>query len=42
MITIYSRSADGYERYDSVHESNIAKTIKQLQHKGQLNIKVIA
>lgn len=41
MNTIYSISADGQERYDSVRPEMIAKTIKILQRKGQLNIKVI-
>lgn len=41
MTTIYSINADGQERYDSVKSEMIAKTIKILQRKGQLNIKVI-
>lgn len=40
MITITSRNADGQLRQDTVHESNIAKTIKILQRKGQYDIKV--
>lgn len=42
MNTIYSISADGQERYDTVRSSEVAKTIKILQRKGQLNIKVIS
>lgn len=41
MTTIYSISPDGQERYDTVHPDNVAKTIKILQNKKQLNIKVI-
>lgn len=41
MTTIISRSADGQLRQDSVHESNIAKTIKILQRKGQYDIRVV-
>lgn len=41
MKTIYSRNADGQERYDTVHPNNVAKTIKILQRKGQYDIKVI-
>lgn len=41
MPTIYSISGDGLERYDSVLDANVAKTIKILQRKGQLNIRVI-
>lgn len=41
MLTIYSVNADRQERYDTVRESEIAKTIKKLKQKGQLQIKVI-
>ena len=41
MTTIYSINADGQERYDSVRPEMIAKTIKMLQRKGQLQIRVI-
>ena len=41
MTIIYSMSADGKERIDTVHPDNVAKTIKILQNKRQLNIKVI-
>jgi hypothetical protein len=41
MTTIISRNGDGQLRQDSVHESNIAKTIKILQRKGQYDIRVI-
>ena len=39
--TIYSINADYQERYDTVRSEMIAKTIKLLQRKGYLNIKVI-
>lgn len=39
--TIYSISASGQERIDTVEASQVAKTIKILQRKGQLQIKVI-
>lgn len=39
--TIYSISPDGQERMDTVRAEVIAKTIKILQRKGYLNIKVI-
>jgi hypothetical protein len=41
MTIIYSMSADRQERYDSVRPEVVAKTIKVLQRKGQLNIKVL-
>jgi len=41
MTTIYSINADGQLRYDTVRQEMIAKTIKILQRKSQLNIKVI-
>jgi len=41
MTTIYSITADGQERYDTVHPDNVAKTINILKNKGNLNIKVI-
>lgn len=41
MKTIYSINADGQEQYDTVRESEIAKTIKILQRKGQFRIRVI-
>ena len=41
MTTIYSINADGQERYDSVQAEVVAKTIKILQLRGQLNIRVI-
>lgn len=41
MPTIYSINADGVERYDTVRQSEVAKTIKILQRKGQLKIKVV-
>jgi len=41
MTTIYSITADGKERYDSVRPEMVAKTIKILQRKGALNIKVV-
>ena len=41
MTTIISRNADGQMRQDSVHQDNIAKTIKILQRKGQYDIRVI-
>jgi len=41
MTTIYSINADGQERYDTVRPSEVAKTIKLLQRKGQLKIKVV-
>lgn len=40
-VTIYSTDADGRERYDTVRETKIAETIKRLQNKGQLQIRVI-
>lgn len=40
-VTIYSIDADGRERYDIVRLEKIAETIKRLQNKGQLNIKVL-
>jgi len=40
--TIYSISAEGQPRYDSVRPEKVAETIKRLQNKGALNIKVIA
>lgn len=39
--TIYSISPDGKERIDTVTSDQVAKTIKILQNKGQLEIKVI-
>ncbi len=41
MKTIYSINADGQERYDTVRPEMVAKTIKILQRRGQLNIRVI-
>jgi hypothetical protein len=41
MTTIYSTNMDGQERYDSVRPEVVAKTIKILQRRGALNIKVI-
>jgi hypothetical protein len=41
MKTIYSISSDGQERYDTVRPEMVAKTIKILQRRGQLNIKVV-
>jgi len=41
MTTIYSITADSQERYDSVRPELVAKTIKILQRKGALNIKVV-
>lgn len=41
MATIYSITADGQERYDTVRQEMIAKTIKLLQRKGALTIRVI-
>lgn len=41
MSTIYSITADGQERYDTVRQEMIAKTIKLLQRKGALTIRVI-
>ncbi len=41
MKTIYSINADGQPRYDSVRPEMVARTIKILQRKGQLNIRVI-
>jgi hypothetical protein len=41
MTTIYSINADGRERYDTVRKEMVAKTIKILQRRGQLQIKVI-
>ena len=40
MATIYSIT-DGRERYDSVRQEVVAKTIKTLQRKGALNVRVI-
>ena len=40
MTTIYSINADGQERYDTVRESEVGKTINILKRKGQLKIKV--
>jgi hypothetical protein len=40
-VTIHSISPDRQERYDTVRPEMIAKTIKILQRKGQLNIKVL-
>lgn len=41
MATIYSITADGQERYDTVRQEVVAKTIKILQRKGALTIRVI-
>ena len=41
MNTIYSISPDGQERMDIVRSEKIAETIKRLQNKGYLNIRVI-
>jgi hypothetical protein len=41
MTTIYSISPDRQERYDTVRPELVAKTIKILQRRGQLNIKVL-
>ena len=41
MTTIYSITASGQERIDTVHPANVAKTSKILQNKGNLKIKVI-
>jgi len=41
MKTIYSINADGIERYDTVRAEMVGKTIKILQKRGQLNIKVV-
>jgi len=41
MLTIYSINADGQPRYDTVRQEVVAKTIKILQRRGQLNICVI-
>ena len=41
MKTIYSINSDGQERYDTVRPETVAKTIKILQRRGQLNIKVL-
>ena len=34
MTTIYSRNADGQERYDTIRPEMVAKTIKILQRKS--------
>lgn len=41
QVTIYSMSPDRAERYDTVRPEMVAKTIKILQRRGQLNIKVL-
>jgi len=41
MTTIYSIDADGRERYDSVRQSEVGKTINILKRKGQLRVSVI-
>ena len=40
-VTIYSIDANGRERYDTVARDKVAETIKRLQNKGQLQIKVL-
>jgi hypothetical protein len=42
MTTIYSINANGQERYDSVRPEVVAKTIKLLQNKGWLNVRVVS
>lgn len=41
MTTIYSRNADGQERYDTVLPERVAKTIKQLRNRGQFDVRVV-
>lgn len=41
MATIYSIDANGQERYDTVSQERVAKTIKILQNKGALQVRVI-
>lgn len=41
MTTIYSRNADGQERYTTVRQSEVAKRIKMLQNKGEVEVRVI-
>lgn len=41
MPTIYSIDGDGRERCDSVRPEMVAKTIKILKRKGQLQVRVL-
>lgn len=41
MATIYSKTADGQERYDTVRQEMVGKTINILKRKKHLNIRVI-
>lgn len=41
MPTIYSISANGQERYDTVRQSEVGKKINILKRQGQLQVRVI-
>lgn len=41
MPTIYSKDADGRERYDTVRQERVAEVIKRLKNAGALEVKVI-
>jgi len=41
MPTIYSKDADGQERYDTVAQERVAMTIKKLRRAGKLQVYVI-
>lgn len=40
-VTIYSKNANGQERYTTVRESQVAKRIKMLQNQGELEVRVV-
>ena len=41
MTTLYSINMDGQERYDSVRPEMVGKTMRILERKGALNVRVI-
>lgn len=41
MTTIYSLTADGQERYDTVRQERVAEVIKRLKNSGAIKVQVI-
>lgn len=41
MTTIYSITADGQERIDTIRPEKVAETIKRLRNRGALQVRVI-
>ena len=41
MPTIYSRDADGRERYDTVRQERVAEIIKRRKREGCLEVRVM-